>query len=249
MPKIKKSYGIVCYRPSRQGIQLLMIKKSTTYHFCEFVAGHYRKFNEAHIMKLLNNMTYYEKMDILSLNFQNMWYRIYLENPDKVFLQNSHNTWANLYFRKKNKFEFTFLRDGGKKLRQLIANSRNVDTLWEFPKGRKNDINESDVETAIREFREETGIDYSKYQILWHIKPFVETYTDFGITYQNTYFYAKAIGEWDAIYNFYDKYQISEVSDIKWITKNNLKFLNLDPKSYKRLYNRFLKIIKKCKKI
>jgi hypothetical protein len=27
----------------KNGIQILMVKKSTTYHFCEFVAGHYKK--------------------------------------------------------------------------------------------------------------------------------------------------------------------------------------------------------------
>jgi 8-oxo-dGTP pyrophosphatase MutT (NUDIX family) len=247
MPGIKKSYGIICCRPGKDGVQILMVKKSTTYHFCEFVAGHYQKFNEIHMIKLFNNMTYHEKMDILSMKFHTMWYRIYMENPDKVYLQCNKSFWAASYFKKKNKFESTFLQDGGDKLRRLVACSANVDTPWEFPKGRKNNIREGDIETAVREFYEETGIDDNHFKLLWHINPYVSTYTDFGTTYQNIYYYAAAICKWDPIYKFYDKQQISEVSAVRWITKTGLQYMKLEEITYKRLLNSFRKIIKKYK--
>ena len=147
MPGVKKSYGIICFRPGKNGLQILMVKKSTTYHFCEFVAGHYRKQNDLHIIRLFNNMTYHEKMDILSMKFSNMWYRIYRENPDKVFFQGRQNIWASSYVKKKGKFEEIFLRDSGNKLHKLVANSCNVETPWEFPKGRRNEAKkEGEVE-------------------------------------------------------------------------------------------------------
>lgn len=248
MPGIKKSYGIICFRRKENNLQILMVKKSTTYHFCEFVAGHYRKQNDQHIIKLFNNMTYHEKMDILSMDFSNMWYRIYRENPNKVFFHGSKNIWAGSYLKKKNKFEETFLRDSGLKLRKLVSNSCNVDTPWEFPKGRRDETKkEGDVETAIREFYEETGIKDSQYILLWHIKPYVETYTDFGTTYQNIYYFANAIDTWEPEFKFYDKQQISEVSAVRWISKHDLSHMKLEEITYKRLLNSFNKIITKYK--
>jgi len=247
MPGTKKSYGIVCCRANpKKGLEILMIKKSTTYHYCEFVAGHYKRNNDLHLKKLFNNMTYGEKMDILSMKFENMWYRIYMENPDKVYFQGSQNIWAGQYIKKRTKFERSFFHDSGESLRNLIADSRNVETPWEIPKGRRDESKkESEIETAIREFEEETGVDTTKYIILWHLTPYVETYTDFGTTYQNTYYYAQAIGEWEPVYKFYDKKQLSEVSNIKWVSQNDLKNMQLEEVTYKRLMQSFYKISKK----
>jgi 8-oxo-dGTP pyrophosphatase MutT (NUDIX family) len=248
MPPIKKSFGIICFRPSTSGHQILMVKKSVTYHFCEFAAGHYYKHNPNHMQLLFNNMTYHEKMTILSLRFQNIWYQIYRENPDKVFLQGCHSVWAASYFKKKKKFEMTFLLDNGDKLRELIANSSNVDTTWEFPKGRRDETkSESEISAAIREFYEETGIRDDKFSIMWHLTPYIETYTDFGTTYQNIYYFASAIGIWEPEFKFYDKQQMSEIAAVKWISKSNLHTMKLDPSTYKRLINSFTKIIKKYK--
>jgi 8-oxo-dGTP pyrophosphatase MutT (NUDIX family) len=243
MPRIKKSYGIICCRSNKSGAQILMVKKATTYHFCEFVAGHYKFYNEQHLKRLFNNMTYYEKMDILSLKFPNLWYRIYMESPE-----HNKGIWITAYIKKKSMFELAFLQDGGDKLQRLISNSINGDTPWEFPKGRKdNEQKETDLETAIREFTEETGITGDKYKILWHIKPYVETYTDFGTTYQNKYYYVQAIGDWDPVYKFYDKRQISEVSTVRWISINDIKYMQLEDVTFNRLTRMFAKILKKYK--
>jgi hypothetical protein len=150
------------------------------------------------------------------------------------------------YLHKENKFKNTFLRDGGHRLMKLISNSCNVDTPWEFPRGRKDPLgDESDMETAIREFTEETLIDNTKYKMLWHMKPYIETYTDFNVTYQNIYYYAEAIGIWEPELKFYNKQQIGEVSAIKWISKPDLIHIKLEDTTYKRLLKSFDKIIKK----
>lgn len=242
----RRSYGIICCRPSPNGLQMLMIKKATTYHFCEFVAGHYNKKKTPHLKGLFNNMTYHEKMDILTLKFQNMWYRIYRVNADESYNRTSNNAWTKAYVSKKNKFERDFLSDGGVKLRLLISQSANVDTPWEFPKGRASP-KEKEIDTAIREFREETGINETHYNILWHLPPYVETYNDFGTTYINTYYYATAVNMWEPIYRFSDNQQISEVSAVQWVTKQDLKHMKLQKITFDRLVNSFTKIIRKYK--
>lgn len=266
MGHIKRSYGIICCRKHKKyGFQVILIKKPITYHFCEFIAGHYRKNDEQHLRKLFNNMTYHEKIDILSMKFNNMWYRMYKTNPDQVFLQANGSSISKQFYKKKNKFEMSFLHDGGSRLRYLISDSTNAETLWEIPKGRKKDyddsrkpegkrhvrednkrnIKEDNIDAAIREFSEETLIESSKYKLLWHLKPYIETYSDFGTTYQNIFYYAEAIDDWEPQIKFSNNQQISEVSAIRWCGKSDLMHMALEKVTYQRLLNMFVKVYKK----
>lgn len=235
---IIKSYGICCCRQSMiDGIEILLIKKTVTYNFCEFVHGRYKKYNAEHLIKLFSGMTFFEKKDILSLNFSLMWYRVYNNYPEKTGM-------SSTYLKKKNKFEISFLHDSGILLNKLINGTINVDTIWEIPKGRK-DFYESDIETAIREFTEETNIEEAKYKLELRIKPYIETFIDFGITYQNIYYYATAVSTWEPNDKFNNK-QTDEISDIKWTSINRIKQLKYETKSaYNRNIKKYKKIIKR----
>ena len=68
--KCKTSYGIALCRFNRDKnlqSEILMIKKRYTYHYFSFVFGHYKKYNNKHLQYLFNNMTFGEKIDILSM--------------------------------------------------------------------------------------------------------------------------------------------------------------------------------------
>lgn len=192
----KKSYGIACFRYNvyTRKPEILLVQKRYTYCFVEFVLGHYSKDNYARLSYLFNHMTANEKLDILSLNFGVMWYRIWLINPDSFYNtfssdieKDSH--FISNYHRKKKKFQNTFLSDGGKKLKQLINKSKNIEPIWEIPKGRQ-DKDESYLESAIREFREETGIEKHKYLLLSEINPIIYSYVNMKVKYTNMYYIA-----------------------------------------------------------
>lgn len=246
MTKVKKSYGIICYRhdPKTRKIQYLMIKKVNTYSFCDFVAGKYKKGNNKHIIKLFNGMSYQEKMDILSLKFANMWYRIYHNFPESNI--KDENNWLSMYLKKKSRFEMVFLKDSGIYLKRLINNSSNSDVIWEFPKGRSEN-NETNLETAIREFKEEISItDISNLTFLFHISPYTETYSDFGSVYKNTYYFCYA----DNDFNFNDKFNIygnNEVSDVKWLNIDDINYMVQQNPSYKRIAEVMQNATKKIK--
>jgi len=249
MGKIKKSYGIVCCRKHPlHGLQILLIKKPMTYHFCEFISGHYRKNDDAHLKKLFNNMTYHEKMDVLSLKFNLMWYRIYKCNPEQTFLQSSGSFMAKQYMKKKTKFEASFLHDGGHRLKKLISNTTNAETLWEVPKGRRHEQTaEEPINAAIREFTEETTVVKDKYQLMLRIPPYIETYSDFGTTYQNVYYFSRALSNWEPEIKFSDGHQICEVSAISWCSLRDIQNMKLDKHTHRRLVTLFKKICKKYK--
>lgn len=246
--KIKKSYGIICCRRHPvHGVQFILVKKPTTYHFNEFIGGRYSKSDDRHLKKLFNNMTYYEKMDIASTRFNLMWYRLYKHIPSDQGFTSDHYPLQELYLRRKSKFELSFMRDSGARLRKLMANTCNAETIWEIPKGRKQE-HESAIQAAMREFTEETTIPMDNYKVLWRIPPYIETYSDFGVTYQNVYYYADAVGDWEPSIHFTDQQQVFEVQAIGWCTRNDILHMKLEKKTHDRLITLFEKAIKKYKR-
>jgi 8-oxo-dGTP pyrophosphatase MutT (NUDIX family) len=93
---------------------------------------------------------------------------------------------------------------------------------WGFPKGRRT-RNETELECAMREFSEETGIDKNDIKIIDKIKPIHEIMTGTnGIKYRHIYYVAETVKEMSGnimekinelkevshvdFFNFYDAY-------------------------------------------
>ena len=259
----KTSYGIAMCRYNQlknKQVEILMIKKRYTYHYFSFVFGQYKKYNNKQLQYLFNNMTFGEKVDILSMNFSTMWYRLWLSNPEKnyniynLYKDDKNNDKENrinhieCYFRKKEKFESIFLKDSGKRLRRLINNSSNSVSPWEIPRGSKK-LNELDMNCAIREFEEETGIYSDKYSMLWDEKPIIASHKDENIVYRGVYYiaYLNKTSDWIPKINFETSNQLSEVEQIQWVSLDEIKFLNLNTNIKKNLVNLCKKIIKTFK--
>jgi 8-oxo-dGTP pyrophosphatase MutT (NUDIX family) len=258
----KTSYGIALCRFNKDKnnqSEILMIKKRYTYHYFSFVFGHYKKYNNKQLQYLFNNMTFSEKVDILSMKFSNIWYRLWLCDPEKNYDINAlyHNTSQSVYkhqslkcyFRKKNKFETIFLRDGGKRLKRLISNSSNAVTPWEIPKGGMNS-NELEFECAKREFEEESGINSDNYTVLWDIKPITVSHKDDHIIYRSVYYiaYLNRDTRWCPKIKFNTCDQLTEIEQVRWVSLNEIKFLNLNDKSKNILVKNYKKIIHQFRK-
>jgi 8-oxo-dGTP pyrophosphatase MutT (NUDIX family) len=275
MPKIKISYGLAMCRYNEKKnncVEILLIKKRYSYYFFSFVFGYYKKYDDCYLKYLFNNMSYAEKIDILSMQFGTMWYRIWLNNPEKHFnikdiytyfldkndkideVDNKKyniNDIYKLFFKKKKKFELNFMNDGGKKLRNLIMESTDAEIIWEIPKGGISG-KETFMDCAIREFFEETSIPYKYYDIFYHLNPVIETFKDSGIIYKNIFYIASVNKKYsDKLIpkiNYRNFNQVSEVEQIKWVSLQEIEFLNLNKKSLKKIINLYKLIIKKFKK-
>lgn len=261
--KYKTSYGIALCRFNKEKnyqSEILMIKKRYTYHYFSFVFGHYKKYNNKQIQYLFNNMTFGEKIDILSMKFNTMWYRLWINDPEKNYdinvnysniKPNDDQYGRNLkcYFRKKAKFETIFLRDSGKRLKRFINNSSNAVTPWEIPKGSINE-NELELNCAKREFEEETGITSDKYTILWNVKPINISHKDDDVVYRSVYYLAYFNNDscWQPKVKFDTCQQLSEVEQVRWVALNEITFLNLNTENRNRLIKNYKKIIYYFKK-
>jgi len=255
--KKKFSFGIACcrYNLVTKKPEILMMKKRYTYAFFDFVFAKYKKNDYRRLSKLFNQMSYQEKIDILSLDFNKLWCRIRLKIPPAyIYSRNDHieyngvkNEWKTYMF-KKRKFEANFiLNDKGKKLRKLINGTSSLDSIWEIPKGR-SDQGEKPLNTAIREFKEETDISIKKYKLL-NITPINESYVVNKVRYDHTYFIAVAKKfNWEPRINFKSYEQIVEVENLKWISAEEVKYLNVNQLSYNRIQTLFGTVIKLFKK-
>lgn len=243
----KNSAGVACIRYNKKDklYEVLMVRKRYTYGFASFVFGQYNKRDEKHIVDLLNLMTNQEKLDILSLNFDLMWWRVWCDLPNQKKNSNNNNwtdiykkktmfnyirspigskTKYDLYLKKKAKFECTFVSNT-KLLEKLIKRSTSgSELLWEIPKGRtENDENKLDC--ALREFTEETGICSSAVKILPDVNPFFDIFTHMGQKYNSYYYVGIITQDIEPKISFNIISQLIEIDDIKWVSLDELKFI------------------------
>ena len=100
-----------------------------------------------------------------------------------------------------------------------MSNTEWNETEWEFPKGRRNQ-KEKDLDCALREFEEETGIKRSKLTIVENILPFEEMFIGSNHkSYKHKYFLA-LIDNLECDKEHLNNFQITEVSKIEWKTIN-----------------------------
>jgi 8-oxo-dGTP pyrophosphatase MutT (NUDIX family) len=192
-----------------------MVSKRFTYAYGDFVNGKYNSCSNADIIALLNQMTVEEKHDLLSLNFAQIWYRLWLTNTHR----------GSGFFLAKNKFESTFCADGGVRLRRLIGRATHGQRIWEIPKGRRRNKVELDIHCAIREFSEETNISKRSYHI-FPSKTRSYSFVDDGTRYTSIYYLAFARHTIEPSIDFNRSDQIEEISDIRWMSLDQIRLVD-----------------------
>jgi 8-oxo-dGTP pyrophosphatase MutT (NUDIX family) len=94
------------------------------------------------------------------------------------------------------------------------ATTKWEETEWEFPKGRRN-FKEKDLDCALREFEEETGLPKKNIKMIENLIPFEEMFLGSNHkSYKHKYFVGYIENTEDNLNN----YQPSEVSKIEWKT-------------------------------
>jgi 8-oxo-dGTP pyrophosphatase MutT (NUDIX family) len=198
-----------------------MIRRKNTFGYIDFIKGQYSENNTEYLQKLFNEMSVQEKEIIKENNFEVLWKQMWEDNVRSNLFNNSKQKFINL-------------KSSGI-LHQLIENSTTnwIETEWEFPKGRRNYM-EKDLDCALREFEEETGLNTSHINLIENLLPFEETFigTNEKI-YKNKYFLASVnenLNSFDELNNF----QISEVSKIEWKTINECN-LSIRPYNFEKI--------------
>ena len=207
------SLGMVTFNKTPNNIQYLLICRKDSLGYVEFMRGKYPLYNQDYIQNIINEMTVQEKANLLTKEFNVLWkelwgdyYGIQYKTEEKTANDKFNQIREGIHL-----FNDTFFN-----LEQLIQNSTTnwTEPEWGFPKGRRN-YNENDLQSALREFSEETGIAKNKISIIKNLIPFEEIFTGSNFkSYKHKYFLAYS--------NHKDlsNYQKSEVSKSKWMTLN-----------------------------
>ena len=239
------SYGIVVFKGSLEGIEYLMIRRKNSFGYIDFIRGKYSPYNLNQLISIFDEMSIHEKHEILKSPFDILLSEMWGENSSN---NNQYRIEENMS-RKK----FELLKEGITidnkfyTLTDIIKLSKTswTETEWEFPKGRRNQ-KEKDLDCALREFQEETGIDRNKITIIENILPFEEIFIGSNHkAYKHKYFLG-------ALNNFNDfdivddlsNFQKSEVSKLEWKTIDkcleSIRPYNLEKKEIIKNINKVL---------
>jgi 8-oxo-dGTP pyrophosphatase MutT (NUDIX family) len=226
------SYGVIVFRKNKENLlEYLMIRRKDSYGYIEFIRGKYVLNNIYKIKNMIDEMSITEKNNLLDTSFDILWKQMWCDT------YNSQYKHEEIVSNKK----FELLKNGYSsdctskqiKLQDIITESKTTwsETEWEFPKGRKNH-KERDLDCALREFEEETGISKHKINIVQNLLPFEEIFIGTNHkSYKHKYFLAVINEVYENDINL-ENYQISEVSKLEWKTLpqclNSIRPYNLE---------------------
>lgn len=214
------SYGLICTKFVNNKINYLMIQRKDTLCYTEFIRGKYNIENISYISGMFSRMTKDEQNNIRQKNFDYLWSKLWLCN-------NRSNA---DYASSKRKFEqlkigFTMKTLEGEykiiNLQEMLPTNKEhlKEREWEFPKGRRK-LNEEDLNCAVREFKEETGIDEKDIEVIHHVKPYESIYQGTNkLRYKSVFFLSKYTSNVDNVcVNKNNITQIKEVKDVRWFS-------------------------------
>ena len=208
------SIGILAFLKKKdEKRKYLMICRKDSLGFIEFLRGKYPLYNKEYIQTLINEMTNDEKQNILTMEFENLWKKLWGNFIGIQYRGEEHHAREKFIQIKRG---IKIYGEGNYDLKSLVEDSNtNWKTPeWGFPKGRRN-YQETDITCAYREFQEETGYLKEQLNMITNLQPFEEIFVGSNYkSYKNKYYVAKFISDNTPT----DCYEISEVSDMKWLT-------------------------------
>lgn len=200
------SYGIICYKhpPPTNAVELpdspenaadlpkdflfAIVEVTNSYGFSEFVRGKYDINDTCYIQKLFDRMTLSEKRTIQETDFKTLFYSVVPKSTHKqIYFECSikFHVVKNGFFHEKQGCFFNI------SLFVRRSTTKYEFAEWYFPKGRKQK-NETDLQCAHREFKEETGITLPEYSKIPRYSPcalFAETHIAINKKTYMTQFY------------------------------------------------------------
>lgn len=211
------SFGIIIFRIDRESPEILMIQRKNSLCYIEFLRGKYNINDNTYITNLFSKCSNHEKQMIRESEFDNLWIDLWTTKK-------TVNIEIKDYLKKdyeNSKFKFNKLLSSGK-ITLLLDKCNNLyfNTEWEFPKGRRNK-NETNFETAKREFTEETGYTDNDYIIIDNINTIHEEYkSNNNVKYRHNYNigYLKNLSKIPYV-DEENIVQATEIKDIKWLNK------------------------------
>ena len=223
------SYGIIAFRNkqsswdqtdllSSEDLEVLMIQRRDSIGFIELIRSKYKLTEIDYIKEQISGTTIAERTALLTKSFEELWIGLWGKTTFET------KQYKQEYDQAKAKFEELqngiLIQDKKVLLKDLIESIPVLWTTpeWGFPKGRRN-ILEKDLQCAIREFTEETGIEEEKITIIRNILPIRETFIgNNNIKYCHVYYLAWIPSDISVVFDPTNESMVKEIGDIQWFS-------------------------------
>ena len=202
-------------------IKFMLVKRRYSLNYIEFIRGIYDKNNINQISNILKLLSKEEINKILENDFDNLWTELWKDTADNKYFIKEYNL---------SKEKFNYLKKTNK-LIKICSNINPYDsTEWEFPKGRRN-YNETNLQVASREFKEETNITLDKIKIFKKLSNIVDVFKGTNNKkYKHIYYLSISNNLLEFDNNNFDNNNFDnnnfdnnfEISDINWFTWNEV---------------------------
>ena len=208
------SCGIIVFRKKNNRLEYLMNRRRHSYGYIDMIRGKYHNHDYDQLASLISQMSSTEKNNIKTKDFTTLWDEMW--GSDILYQQhNEYNTSLKKFSQLIS--PGIVVENGTCCLNEMVDNCKTLwdEPEWEFPKGRRHSVKEKDLECALREFEEETGINAQNVNIIENLITLEETFIGTNCKcYKHKYFVACLTNSNVSLENF----QISEVSKLDWKT-------------------------------
>ncbi len=158
--RINVSYGIIAYAWDTR--RWLMVQHKHTLPFINILQGSYRNSELPFFLQgvTVKELELLREMSLNSFNFNTVFFRIFskLSVEDEIYAKER------------------FFANGPLFLRYISSEGQPTNPGWMFPKGFTHTIRENPVDCALRNFKEETGLDITRQEKSFFGRdPFCET--------------------------------------------------------------------------
>ena len=205
-------------------VEFLLIRRKDSLRFVDFVRGKYSLEDSDYLKQMLSNMTDKERQLLINSNFNDLWLHVWsLTEKDyqtdvdgNIKILNKNNIVYKSDYE-QSKIKYIKLKENGQ-LIELINNTKSIWNTpeWGFPKGRRNPY-ETDMQSAIREFKEETGLSEDQFHVITNMDPLCETfYGDNKVHYCHKYYIAICNSDIEIMYDKTNEHMLKEIGAIGW---------------------------------
>jgi len=209
---LKNDNSISGFENYSKDMKYLMIQRRDSLGFIEIIRGKYKLTDTDYIQYHINTMTTEEHTKILTQDFDTLWNQLWGAPSEQS--QSYKND------KESAKEKFDTLRSGSPSLESMIQTVTKQwhSPEWGFPKGRR-DPRESELQCALRELKEETGIHEKDVIFIRNLESLSETF--FGsnhIHYCHRYYIFMYNSNKEVTYDTTNTHMVQEIGDIGWFS-------------------------------
>lgn len=216
-PNISNGVVAVRYNIDKKRYEYLIVMRKHSHGYCDIIRGKYPD-NVEHIRRLLEETTQEERTYMLEHEFNENWTYLWGEKNNIL-----------TKFRNTKMLEAKFVAFKKKYLTTMVDDiqSKWTEPEWGFPKGQRDGF-EKNIETAFREFSEESGYGHNKCVCVSNLMPLQESFIGSNNKKYKQLYYM-------ALMNYEDTmgiipYEENEIGDALWVSIRELvnKFRHYD---------------------